>query len=177
MAALGMTRLLLTAGCSDVSGRSVRPVLPEKLRTKVPPRRQASLAPPVTAVVLARLVVLSRRLPNTNAAAARVLDKLGITMVEAGGRLLWRGELSFSEHERGLEQMRRNIDAWWPAIEAGAEAIIVTASGCGAMVSYGHLLRDDPVYANKARKVSELCTIWGFPRKRTLNPEGKCPCR
>lgn len=93
-----------------------------------------------------------------------------------------------SEHDRGLEQMRRNIDAWWPAIEAGAEALVMTASGCGAMVQdYGHLLRDDPVYAAKAQKVSELTVDLGaFLLKQDLakleigqNP-GKvafhCPC-
>ena len=52
---------------------------------------------------------------------------------------------------------RRNIDAWWPHIERGAEAIVINASGCGAMVKdYGHLLRDDAAYAEKARRVSEL---------------------
>jgi glycolate oxidase iron-sulfur subunit len=53
--------------------------------------------------------------------------------------------------------MRHNIDAWWPYIESGAEAIVVNASGCGAqVVDYGHLLRDDPDYAEKARRVTEL---------------------
>jgi len=54
--------------------------------------------------------------------------------------------------------MKKNIDAWWPQIEAGAEAIVITASGCGTMVKeYGYLLRDDPDYAEKAQRVSELC--------------------
>jgi glycolate oxidase iron-sulfur subunit len=53
--------------------------------------------------------------------------------------------------------MRRNIDAWWPHIEAGAEAILITASGCGAMIKeYGHLLRNEPAYAEKAARVSAL---------------------
>jgi glycolate oxidase iron-sulfur subunit len=53
--------------------------------------------------------------------------------------------------------MRTNIDAWWPAIEQGAEAIIVTASGCAPMVKdYGRLLAADNDYAGKARRVSEL---------------------
>ncbi|MGH8216510.1 MAG: heterodisulfide reductase-related iron-sulfur binding cluster, partial [Rhodanobacteraceae bacterium] len=53
--------------------------------------------------------------------------------------------------------MRRNVDAWWPYLEAGAEALVMTASGCGAMVrEYGHLLRDDPGYAAKAARISEL---------------------
>jgi glycolate oxidase iron-sulfur subunit len=53
--------------------------------------------------------------------------------------------------------MRRNIDAWWPHVVAGIEAIVITASGCGQQVKeYGHLLRDDPRYAEKAARVSEL---------------------
>jgi len=53
--------------------------------------------------------------------------------------------------------MRRNIDAWWPFVESGCESIITTASGCGVMVKdYGHLLESDPLYAEKARKISEL---------------------
>jgi glycolate oxidase iron-sulfur subunit len=54
--------------------------------------------------------------------------------------------------------MRRNIDAWWPHVEAGVEAIVVTASGCGVQVKdYGHILADDPAYAAKAARISELC--------------------
>jgi glycolate oxidase iron-sulfur subunit len=53
--------------------------------------------------------------------------------------------------------MRRNIDAWWPYIEQGVEAIVVTASGCGALVKeYGELLRQDAAYAQKAARVSAL---------------------
>ena len=59
--------------------------------------------------------------------------------------------------EEGLAQARRNIDAWWPHLETGAEAIVMTASGCGVHVKdYGHLLRDDPAYVDKARHVSAL---------------------
>jgi glycolate oxidase iron-sulfur subunit len=54
--------------------------------------------------------------------------------------------------------MRRNIDAWWPHVEAGVEAIVVTASGCGVQVKdYGHALTDDPAYAEKAARISALC--------------------
>jgi glycolate oxidase iron-sulfur subunit len=53
--------------------------------------------------------------------------------------------------------MRRNIDAWWPHLENGAEAILATASGCGSTVrDYGHILAHDPAYADKARRISEL---------------------
>ncbi len=66
-----------------------------------------------------------------------------------------------SQHTSGAEQARdfarRNIDAWWPHIEAGAEAIVMTASGCGVHVKdYGHLLRDEPEYAAKAQRIAEL---------------------
>jgi len=97
--------------------------------------------------------------PNTNAASARVLDKLGISLVEAP-RAGCCGAVSYhlSENSQALATMRSNIDAWWPAIQAGAEAIVITASGCGAMVQeYGHLLAQDPNYRHKAQKISEMC--------------------
>ncbi|HEX8980131.1 MAG TPA: glycolate oxidase subunit GlcF [Parasulfuritortus sp.] len=96
--------------------------------------------------------------PNVNAAARRLFDRLGVTLIaapEAGccGAL----DSHLSAREAGREHMRRNIDAWWPHIQAGAEAILVTASGCGVMVKeYGEALRDDPRYADKASRVSEL---------------------
>lgn len=173
-------------------GQTFRPVLPGKLRSKVPPRRHANPWPssshPRLVLALAGCAQPAAA-PNTNAAAARVLDKLGVTLVEASeAGCCGAVNYHLSEHERGLEQMRRNIDAWWPAIEAGAEAIVMTASGCGAMVQdYGHLLREDPVYANKARRVSELCMDLGaFLLNEDLDslkvPEGQgkvafhCPC-
>ncbi|WP_152208111.1 glycolate oxidase subunit GlcF [Marinobacter changyiensis] len=142
-------------------GQFFRPLLPAGLKTKVPPRRKASPWPSTShSRVMMALAgcAQSSAAPTTNAATARVLDKLGITLVEAPEAGCC-GAVSYhlSAHEEGLNFMRRNIDAWWPAIEAGAEAIVMTASGCGAMVQdYGHLLRHDPVYANKAQRVSEL---------------------
>jgi glycolate oxidase iron-sulfur subunit len=96
--------------------------------------------------------------PNTNAAAARVLDRLGISIVNVGrAGCCGATDYHLNAQEAGLARARRNIDAWWPAIEAGAEAIVQTASGCGAFVKeYGHLLRDDPRYASKAQRVSVL---------------------
>jgi glycolate oxidase iron-sulfur subunit len=96
--------------------------------------------------------------PNTNAATARVLDRLGISVVNAErAGCCGATDYHLNAQDAGLDRARRNIDAWWPAIEAGAEAIVQTASGCGAFVKeYGHLLRDDPVYAHKAQRVSTL---------------------
>jgi glycolate oxidase iron-sulfur subunit len=96
--------------------------------------------------------------PNTNDAARRVLDKLGITLLAApGAGCCGAVNYHLGAHEDGLDNMRRNIDAWWPAIESGAEAIVNSASGCGSMlVGYGELLANDPAYADKARQVSAL---------------------
>ena len=70
---------------------------------------------------------------------------------------MWRGDYHLNAQEKGLARARNNIDAWWPAIEAGAEAILQTASGCGAFVKeYGQMLKNDALYADKARQVSEL---------------------
>jgi len=52
---------------------------------------------------------------------------------------------------------RNNIDRWWPYINSGVEAIVTTASGCGMMIrDYAYLLRDNPVYAARAERVSAL---------------------
>ena len=96
--------------------------------------------------------------PNIDAALARALDRVEISLVRVRGGGCCG---AISEHLGALEEAlgfaRRNIDAWWPHIENGAEAIVVTASGCGVSVKdYGHLLRDDPEYADKAKRVGEL---------------------
>jgi len=142
-------------------GQTFKPLLPQVLKNKIPKKRKASPWPANshTRVMLALAgCAQSSAAPNTNAAAARVLDALGITLVEVS-KAGCCGAVNYhlSEHEKGLAAMRNNIDAWWPAIEAGAEALVVTASGCGAMVQeYACLLKDDVEYAKKAEKVSQL---------------------
>ncbi|MGA7799470.1 MAG: glycolate oxidase subunit GlcF, partial [Gammaproteobacteria bacterium] len=92
------------------------------------------------------------------AAATQVLDRLGITALTAPGAGCC-GAVSqhLSAPEDALDFARRNIDAWWPLVEDGAETLVMTASGCGAMVrDYGHLLRNDPVYAPKAARISAI---------------------
>jgi glycolate oxidase iron-sulfur subunit len=59
-------------------------------------------------------------------------------------------------HEKALDQARHNVDLVWPELQAGAEALVITASGCGATLQeYGYMLRDDPTYAEKATQVSK----------------------
>ena len=144
-----------------LAGRTARPLLPPGLRRMVPPARRAGRRP--AGRHRRRMLVLSGCVqraaePRINAAAARVFDRLGVSLVRARGE----GCCGAIDHHltapaRAVARMRRNIDAWWPFIESGAEALIVTASGCGAVIrEYGRLLRDDPAYAEKAARVSSL---------------------
>ena len=142
-------------------GHCTRPLLPAALKRKVPP--SANTTPWPTDLHARRMLVLdgcaqTSLSPNTNAAAARVLDRLGISLVRAP-RAGCCGAVSYhlNAQQEGLDYMRRNIDAWWPFIEQGAEAIVMTASGCATMVAdYGHLLAREPAYAEKANRVSAL---------------------
>ena len=142
-------------------GRALRPLLPRSLAKQVPPRREAGAWP--AARHARRMIVLDGCVqptlaPDINAATARVLDRLGISLVsvpKAGccGAI----EFHLDAQDAALDRMRRQVDAWWPHVEAGAEAIVITASGCGTMVQdYGHLLARDPAYAKKAARVTEL---------------------
>ncbi len=142
-------------------GQTFKPFMPKVIKKKIPKKRKASPWPvgshPRVMLALAGCAQSSAA-PNTNAASARVLDALGITLVEVP-KAGCCGAVNYhlSEHQQGLDAMRKIIDASWPAIEAGAEAIVMTASGCGAMVQeYGSLLKDDSQYASKAARVSKL---------------------
>jgi glycolate oxidase iron-sulfur subunit len=97
--------------------------------------------------------------PSINAAAARVLDRLGISLIEAPGAGCCGGvRFHLNRHEAGRDDMRALIDAWWPMIERGdVEAIVMTASGCGVTVrEYGEYLAHDAQYRDKAVRVSSL---------------------
>jgi glycolate oxidase iron-sulfur subunit len=96
--------------------------------------------------------------PRINAAAARVLDRLGISLVAAeGAGCCGAVDQHLGAPEAARDRMRANIDAWWPHVEAGAEAIVMTASGCGAVVrEYAHHLANDPEYSRKAERIAGL---------------------
>ena len=140
-------------------GQSVRGLMPDFLKARVPPAEHAGAWPAPRHQ--RRMLVLQGCVqpglkPNINAAAARVLDRIGISLVaadEAGccGALAHH----LNDRDDGLNAARRNIDAWIPHLDAGVEAIVMTASGCGAMVKdYGWLLRHDAAYAEKAARIS-----------------------
>jgi glycolate oxidase iron-sulfur subunit len=142
-------------------GQFMRPLLPAKLRQRIPSRHRAM--PVSTSNSRSRTMLLldgcvqPALAPQINAATRRVLDALGINTLVAGNAGCC-GALSqhLSATAEARSFMRNNIDAWWPAIESGAEAIIVTASGCAPMVKdYGRLLADTD-HAARAARVSTL---------------------
>lgn len=142
-------------------GRAARPLLPASLKNKVQPRRAPGVWPTTQhtrSMLLLDNCVQDAMAPSIDAAAARVLDRAGITLkrVAAGGCC---GALShhLNEHNAATDRVRANIDAWWPLVAAGAEAIVVTASGCSVMVKdYGHFMQHDAMYAAKAARIAAL---------------------
>ena len=142
-------------------GQLVRELLPDALKSKVPPKQDAGAWPTRTharKVLMLAGCVQPAMGPNINSATARVLDAAGIqTVVAAKAGCCGAVRFHLNDHPGGAADMRANIDAWWPHVEAGAEAIVMNASGCGVMVKdYGHVLKDDPAYAAKAARISAL---------------------
>jgi len=143
-------------------GQSVRSLLPEKLKAKVPAKQDAGQWPTAThsrKVLMLAGCVQPSMMPNINSATARVLDAAGIqTVIAKEAGCCGAVKFHLNDHEGGKAHMRANIDAWWPSLESGeVEAIVMNASGCGVTVrEYGHILQHDAAYAAKAKRVSEL---------------------
>jgi glycolate oxidase iron-sulfur subunit len=143
-------------------GQLLRGVLPQRLRAKVPrPAAPAGAwpAPRHARKMLALAGCVQPALaPSINAAAARVLDRLGISLLEVPGAGCC-GALRFhlNDQSGGLDDMRRQIRAWWPLAAKDAEAICITASGCGVTIrEYGHLFASDPDERVRAARISLL---------------------
>lgn len=142
-------------------GQLVKPIMPGVVKNKIPQTQKAQAFPQQQhqrkMLILsgcAQKVVTAQ----TNVSTARVLNKLGIQIIhesESGCCGAVSQHLSATKEAQNF--IKRNIDAWWPHIQQGAEAIVITASGCGVMIKdYAHLLQHDPDYADKARHVCEL---------------------
>ena len=168
-----ITRWLLKEGLTSPTlfntamtmGRLMRPLMPETLKRKVPQGLPAGERPQrhhTRKMLILEGCVQPGMLPNINNATIRVFDALRIELISSN-KAGCCGALRYhlNDQNGGLADAKRNIDAWWPSIENGkdsVEAIVMNASGCGVMVKdYGHLLHDDPLYASKAKRVSELC--------------------
>ena len=142
-------------------GQAVRGLLPASLKAKVPPRQAAGAWPTRTharKMLMLTGCVQPAMMPNINSATARVLDAAGIqTVVAARAGCCGAVKFHLNDQDGGKAEMRRNIDAWWPYVEQGVEALVMNASGCGVTVKeYGYILKDDPAYAEKAARISAL---------------------
>ena len=143
------------------TGQMLRGLLPGGIKAKVPEARSSGNLPTQTherKVLLLAGCVQPAMSPNINSATARVLDACGIqTVVEPLAGCCGGVKFHLNDQDAAIVQMKNNIDAWWPHVTSGAEAIVMNASGCGVTVKdYGHILRNDAAYADKARRISEL---------------------
>jgi glycolate oxidase iron-sulfur subunit len=142
-------------------GQTVRGLLPQALKAKVPAPQASGAWPTQTharQVLMLAGCVQPAMLPNINSATARVLDAAGIeTLIAPEAGCCGAVKFHLNDQDGGTAQMRANIDAWWPFVEQGVEAIVMNASGCGVMVKdYGHVLQHDAAYAAKAQRISAL---------------------
>ena len=148
---------------------AARPLLPAALRERLGATQRASASVQserpgwptprhARRVVLLEGCVQPALASDIDPAAAQVLDCIGVSAVRAQ-QTGCCGALSYhlSAHDEALEQVRRNVDALSPHLDAGAEAVVVTASACAAMVAdYGRVLEHDDAYAVRAARISAL---------------------
>jgi glycolate oxidase iron-sulfur subunit len=142
-------------------GRLVRPLLPTSLKRRIPVAHPTGPWPRdhhARKVLLPAGCVQPALDPGIDATLARLLDRHGISALQIRSGCCGALDQHLAAQETALARMRASIDAWWPHIEAGAEAVVISSSACGAMVrEYGYLLRHDPAYAEKAARVSAIC--------------------
>ncbi len=143
------------------AGQMVRGLLPAALKAKVPAPQPSGTWPTrqhARKVLLLAGCVQPAMMPNINTATARVLDAVGVqTVIAPKAGCCGAVKFHLNDQEGGKAEMRANIDAWWPLVEQGVEAIVMNASGCGVTVKeYGHILKDDALYAAKAERISAL---------------------
>lgn len=166
-----LTRWMLKEGLTSPlfapamrAARWVRPLLPGRLRSKIPPRggrmpdRFEARDHRRKVLLLGGCVQPAMR-PEINRATRRVLDAAGIqTLIAADEGCCGALRTHLADRDGGLSDMRRNVDAWWPMVSAGmVEAIVVNASGCAQMVKeYAHALRHEPAYAERAARIVSL---------------------
>ncbi len=144
-------------------GRLLRPMLPEVLRSKVPQVAPSRPVPADTShharqAIMLRGCVQPAMMPAIDEATIRVLDAAGIgTRVVPGAGCCGAINFHLDAQTKALDQMRANVDAWWPLLDRGeADCIVANASACGAMLrEYAHHLRNDPAYAAKAKALSD----------------------
>jgi glycolate oxidase iron-sulfur subunit len=165
-------------------GRTIGPLLPVSLREKLPPAASPGAWPEPRhkrkMIVLDGCVQPALR-PQINAAAARLLDRLGISLVPARGETCC-GALShhLGRTAKAREQAKQNIDACLALMDKGAEAIVSTTSACGLMFKdYARLLANEPLWVEKATRVADasrdLCEVLEPEDLRRIAAPGREP--
>ena len=143
-------------------GRTFKPMVPPSLKNKINDARPAGELPSrshARKVLILNGCVQPAMLPSIDAATMRVLDAMEVQcVVEPSSGCCGAVKFHMNDHEGGLQQMRQNIDAWWPLIESGeVESLVMNASGCGVTVrEYAHHFHDDPAYKAKANRISAM---------------------
>jgi glycolate oxidase iron-sulfur subunit len=97
--------------------------------------------------------IMSTAFAETDRATARLLARAGYR-VTATAKQGCCGALNAhcGDREGARAMARANVDAFEADLAA---LVVVNAAGCGAMLKeYGHLLRDDPIYASRAAAFS-----------------------
>ncbi len=97
--------------------------------------------------------------PGINEATVRLLIRLGVEVIVPQGEGCCGALVHhLGREDQALASVRQNVDAWTRELDNGdLDAIVITASGCGTTIKdYGFMLRLDPAYAEKARRVSQL---------------------
>ncbi len=144
------------------AGHAVRGVLPVALARRVPRVRAQRRARLPRAhrrrVLLLNGCVQSALTPDVNQALTQVLDRIGITAISTPAETCCGAlPLHLGAERQARELARRNVDALWPHVLGGVEAIISTASGCGVTVlDYGQLLAGEPDYTQRAARIAAM---------------------
>lgn len=143
------------------AGRLFRPLLPPALQRRIPQAKPAHAWPELRharRVLVPAGCVQPALEPGIDLALARLLDRHGISAIRMDTGCCGAVSQHLAAPDEALARMRANIDLWWPYLVSGVEAIVVSSSACGTTVrEYGHLLRHDPDYAEKAARISSLC--------------------
>lgn len=146
-----------------VLARPFRGVLPTSLRAMldlvpgiVPSADREVLPKGARTAALLQGCVQDVIAPQINAAAVRLLGRLGVGVVVPNTGCCGSLTLHMGREDQAKAMARRTIDAIWPLMDR-VDAILITASGCGATVKdYGHLLADEQDYAARAKAISAI---------------------
>ncbi len=142
------------------AAQAIRGLLPVDLRARIPLRHKAGgwpNNPHSRSMLVWQGCVQPVLAPDINAATARVLDHFKIRLIPASDGCCGALTHHMGETEKARTLIRKSIDDLWPHIEAGVEAIVLTASGCGMHFrDYGQIMQGDPLYGERARRISDM---------------------